>query len=139
MRAKLAESGLDESVEVDSAGTINLHSGNLPDPRMRRAAAGRGIELTHRARQVQPGDLADFDLVLVMDEENLADVRSLDRAGKHHSKIRLFCEFCETRDETEVPDPYYGGADGFELVLDILEDGCNGIIRHLQGGTRGKA
>lgn len=133
MKHQLAVAGLADSVEVDSAGTINLHAGNPPDSRMTESAARRGIELRHRARQVTAQDLADFDLVLVMDKENLRDVRQLDRADQYDSKIKLFCDYCTKHGQTEVPDPYYGGPAGFELVLDLLEDGCSNLVKEVQG------
>ena len=134
LRHKLKDAGLDSAVSVDSAGTINFHAGKPPDSRMRAAARNRGIELVHHARQVTAEDLQKFDLVLVADRENLRDVMELPGAEKAASKIRLFCEFCSAHDEPEVPDPYYGGPAGFELVLDLLEDGCDGIVRRIRHG-----
>lgn len=133
MKHQLAAAGALGKAEVDSAGTINLHAGNPPDSRMTAAAANRGIELVHRARQVTAKDLADFDLVLVMDEDNLRDVRRLDREGKYADKIKLFCDYTTRHSQTEVPDPYYGGPDGFELVLDLLEDGCANLVKEVRG------
>ncbi len=133
---KLAEdAGLQDRVEIDSAGTINFHTGNLPDARMRQAAGRRGYALTHRARQVTRADLDTFDLLLVMDLANLADVETIADESRHEGKIRLFSEFCTAHEETEVPDPYYGGSAGFEKVLDMMEDGCAEILRRLQEGT----
>jgi low molecular weight protein-tyrosine phosphatase len=131
----LKEAGLDQEVTVDSAGTLDYHTGNLPDFRMRRAASQRGLTLTHRARQVKPEDLSLFDLILVMDHENLHEVMHLLGAREHAAKIKLFCEFCTEHDDKVVPDPYYGGPDGFERVLDLLEDGCAEITRRLQAKT----
>lgn len=135
MREKLKAAVLDQRVTVDSAGTINFHTGKLADTRMRHAAAARGMELTHHARQVSPADLADFDLILVMDKENLRDVMSLRGASSFKSKLRLFCEFCTRHTEKEVPDPYLGDAQDFEFVLDLLDDGCAEIICRIQAGT----
>lgn len=129
MKHQLEAAGLAHQVEVDSAGTINLHAGNAPDRRMTEAAARRGIPLRHRARQVTAQDLQDFDLVLVMDQANLDDVLDLDQDGRHRSKIQLFCDYCTDHPHKEVPDPYYGGPAGFELVLDLLEDGCANLLR----------
>ena len=133
MKHQLQQAGL--KAEVDSAGTINFHTGKLPDERMRRAAARRGIQLTHPARQVRASDLVEFDLVLVMDSENLRNVRRLDPMRVHHDKIIPFCEFCTGHDETEVPDPYTGGDADFEHVLDLLEDGCAELVRRIKDGT----
>lgn len=132
MLHQLKKSRLNDQIRIDSAGTYGFHAGNLPDKRMRAAASRRGILLEHRAREIQPADLDGFDLVLVMDRENLANVRALDPDNRHQDKIRLFCDYCTEHDEKEVPDPYYGGPDGFELVLDLLEDGCAEITRRLQ-------
>lgn len=137
MKHQLAEAGLLGKVEVDSAGTINLHAGNPPDSRMTAAAAKRGIKLVHRARQVTAQDLADFDLILVMDKENLRDVRQLDRTDQYDSKIKLFCDYTSHHSQIEVPDPYYGGPAGFELVLDLLEDGCANLVKQVQGRSQG--
>lgn len=132
MRQQLLTSGLEKEIEVDSAGTINFHTGNPPDSRMTAAARDRGIEMTGKARQITKNDLAEFDLILVADRENLADVEKLASNVEAPCPIRLFCEFCTEHDQEEVPDPYYGGPAGFELVLDLLEDGCNEIIRRYQ-------
>lgn len=135
MLHQLKEAGLSDQVSVDSAGTLNYHAGNLPDPRMRQAATQRGLNLTHRARQITPEDLQKFDLILVMDQENRHEVMHLSGAKERATKIQLFCQFCTEHSEKEVPDPYYGGAQGFDLVLDLLEDGCAEIIRRLKAGT----
>ncbi len=135
LRHLLVNARLDEEVTVDSAGTIDFHIGRLPDPRMILAAEQRGLKLEHRGRQVNAADLVKFDLILVMDRDNLSNVKMLDRHKKSGMKIKLFCELCTEHKETEVPDPYHGGADGFELVLDLLEDGCAEIVRRIQNGT----
>lgn len=135
MLRHLQEAGLDKDVRVDSAGTLDYHVGKLPDSRMRHAAAERGLTLTHRARQVTAADLKLFDLIMVMDRENLHEVMHLPNAPEYADKIKLFCEYCTEHEQSEVPDPYYGGAQGFELVLDLLEDGCGELTRRLQAGT----
>lgn len=131
LRALLEEEGLD-FVEVDSAGTIGYHSGNPADARMQEAAAARGYRLTSRARQVKPEDLDRFDLILAMDEDNYQDVLALATGEDQRKRVRRFCEFCRDHKTTAVPDPYYGGSDGFEKVLDLLEDGCRGVIETIQ-------
>jgi protein-tyrosine phosphatase len=123
--------GLSGRVEIDSAGTGGWHAGDLPDARMRRHAAHRGYTLDSRARQVKAADFQDFDLILVMDRNNLRDIEAFARKSSDMSKVRLFCDFVKTRTETEVPDPYYGGAEGFETVLDLVEDGCEGILESI--------
>ena len=132
MKQVVKDAGLADAVFIDSAGTAGWHAGKRADQRMRAAAANRGLELTSLARQVQDRDLADFDLVLVMDRSNQADIRAFDRQGRYQDKVRLFCDFCTEHEETEVPDPYYGGAEGFEKVLDLLEDGCAGVLQRVQ-------
>ena len=123
-----------EHLAIDSAGTISYHTGNPPDPRMSDALAERGYEVKGRARQVQAGDLERFDLILTMDEDNLADVRASGYQGpvcRH--KIRAFVDYLEHHDAPRIPDPYYGGQKGFHRVIDLLEDGCsNGLIQQLQ-------
>lgn len=134
MRALVAREGCNE-IEIDSAGTAGWHCGKLPDERMRQAARARGLDLNSRARQVMPDDLEKFDLVVAMDESNRRDLCSLDPEGRRTSKIRLLCDFCSQHDNREVPDPYYGGAEGFEQVLDLLEDGCAGLLAHVKSHT----
>ena len=135
MRARLQEAGLGQSVAVDSAGTIDYHVGKQPDKRMCQASAARGVPLDHLARQVRAHDLREFDVILAMDHDNLAEIRSLDPGGQFRDKVKLFCEFCTEHDAAEVPDPYYGGPEGFEVVLDLLEDGCTELVRRIQAGT----
>jgi len=126
---KLAEdAGLDDHIEIDSAGTIGFHSGSQPDHRMHAAASNRGIRTGGQARQVQPGDLDTFDRVLAMDSENLRDLQALAQTQAQLDSIRPFCEYCQEHDIRDVPDPYYGGAQGFEIVLDLLEDGCQQLL-----------
>ena len=132
MRALVEAKGYADRVSIRSAGTAGWHAGKLPDQRMRTAAQNRGYDLSSRARQVTENDLSEYDLVLVMDRQNLRDVQSFDRTSQFSSKIRLFCEFCTDHQESEVPDPYYGGEQGFELVLDLLEDGCRGVLAHIR-------
>jgi protein-tyrosine phosphatase len=135
MEKLLVDAGMQDRMEIDSAGTIGLHAGKLPDSRMRQAASRRGYPLTHRARQVGRADLDAYDLVLVMDHANFEDVDSLADPRKHEGKVRFFSEFCTKHGETEVPDPYHGGSAGFEKVLDMMEDGCAEILRRLKEGT----
>ncbi|MFP4283631.1 MAG: low molecular weight protein-tyrosine-phosphatase [Verrucomicrobiota bacterium] len=130
LRHLVAQRGLKDRLEVASAGTIGYHRGNPPDRRMTAAAAQRAIHLEGVARQVHARDLESFDLILTMDEANYENVVALDHAGEHRRKIRRFCEFCRNHEESEVPDPYYGGEAGFEKVLDLLEDGCHQVLEH---------
>lgn len=122
----LAHSDRSDQIEVDSAGTMGYHIGNPADARMRAAAAKRKIKLPSRARQVSKADLERFDLVIAMDRENLADLQRLHAAPK--ARVCLFSEFLDDSWPTDVPDPYYGGDDGFEYVLDMMQEGCPKII-----------
>ena len=131
-RAKIVGEGLTGEVACDSAGTIDFHAGSSPDARVRQTGTERGYEIGGRARQVTVEDLETFDLVLAMDEENLAYVRELDRSGQYREKLRLFCDFVNDSDDRVVPDPYYGGQEGFEKVFDLLEDGCGNLLEHVR-------
>lgn len=122
---------IETPLEIDSAGTINFHSGKRPDHRMRQAGAARGVSIDGAARQVAAKDLKDFDLILPADNENLADLLALPGADHHRQKIHLFCAFTGLGDHASIPDPYYGGADGFEIVLDLLEAGCAELLRRI--------
>ena len=134
MLRHLAEaSGSGHLVDCDSAGTIDMHTGNPPDARMRRTARGRGIEIGGAARQIRASDLEEFDLILTMDAENRAYVDHLMATAGGRAELRDFCELCRRHEAyDEVPDPYYGGQDGFELVLDLLEDGCGALLEEIR-------
>ena len=125
------QAGLSEQFEIDSAGIIDYHVGSPPDPRMQESMRTRNIPIIGTARQLKREDLNYFNLILAMDKENLQDARSLDPTVDMHSKIKLFCDYCTRYEETEVPDPYYGGKDGFEKVLDLIEDGCANLLKEL--------
>jgi len=131
-RHLLKQEGLDQRIECDSAGTIDFHTGSPPDPRMRSAARERGIHVGGAARQIALEDFAAFDLVLCMDDDNLEHVEQLAGGRKHRARIRLFCEFVADSDAREVPDPYHGGADGFDEVMDLIEDGCANLLEYVR-------
>jgi protein-tyrosine phosphatase len=136
-RRLVEKEGLADRVLIDSAGTGEWHIGAAPDPRACKAAAKRGYDLTTlRARQVNRYDFADFDYVLAMDEEN---VRTLKRLAprEHAHKIRFFTEFGSSGADS-VPDPYAGGAQGFERVLDLVEDAAQGLLRHIRSELKVK-
>lgn len=116
---------------VDSAGTAAYHTGENADHRMRKHALNRGIDLTSRARQIQKADLEEFDFILCMDRSNLNNVKALDLSNQYSKKIKLMTDYAKELSYNEVPDPYYGGSQGFELVLDILEDACNGLLEEI--------
>lgn len=123
--------GLGSIIKVDSAGTHGYHVGEPPDPRTREAALRRGIDLSEmRARKVVPEDYERFDLLLAMDRDNLAALMRGARPEFHH-KLGLFMRYARHHEAEEVPDPYYGGARGFELVLDMVEDAGQGLIETL--------
>lgn len=127
-RSLAAKQGVEHLFEFDSAGTHGYHVGDPPDPRTVAAAARRGYDLSAlRARRVTEFDFVRFDHVLAMDREHLELLqRSCPRL--HHDKLRLFLEFSERFDDDEVPDPYYGGGQGFEYVLDLVEDAATRLI-----------
>jgi protein-tyrosine phosphatase len=131
-RKAIEDAGLAEHVRVESAGTHAYHAGASPDRRAQTAAERRGVTLGHiRARRVTDEDFETFDYILVMDRENLGDL--LDRAPEQHrGKVQLFLEFAGTERVTEVPDPYYGGASGFELVLDLVERASARLLERIR-------
>ena len=132
MRHKVMEAGLGEKILCDSAGTIGFHAGSPPDARMREAGRWRGISVSGASRLVTREDLEYFDLILAMDRENLADLKRLDKKGRYRDKLELFCAYCRSYNERDVPDPYYGGSEGFEHVFDLLEDGCAHLLEELK-------
>lgn len=136
LRVLVNREGLSDMVEIDSAGTYGGHSGELSDPRMRRAAEARGIEMTHRARQVREGDFEKFDMVIAMDDNNYEALFRLAPDREAQQKIYRFREFLRHNpDWSYIPDPYYEGHEGFELVLDLLEDGCSTLIEIIRKGN----
>lgn len=138
MRRLVAEAGLEEEIELDSAGTGSWHVGAAPDARATAAARARGTILSGAARRVEPADFDRFDLVLAMDAANLRDLRAVAPAGTE-GKIRLLREFDPAvagAPDLDVPDPYYGGDDGFEAVLDMVEAACRGLLEHARGRLR---
>ena len=129
MRQLVERNGMTDIIELDSAGTYGGHSGERSDPRMRRAAEARGIPLTHRARQVREEDFERFDMIIAMDDNNYENLFRLAPNRDYHSKIYRFREFLTKHPEwSYIPDPYYEGHEGFELVLDLLEDGCATLL-----------
>jgi protein-tyrosine phosphatase len=131
MNHLLVEKGYSHLVSCDSAGTANYHVGASPDRRMTAAANRKGIEMLGSARQFQAADFSQFDLILAMDNDNYRDILSLNREGKYKDKVRLMCEFARHHREKEVPDPYYGGKEGFDRVIDLLLDACEGLLEDL--------
>ena len=132
-KQKIKDRDLENLLVVDSAGTGGWHVGNLADRRMREAALSRGIELTSRSRKIDDNDLYEFDHILVMDKDNLNAVKSLikDNSYPINSKIKLILSYSKKSQLDEVPDPYYGGQNGFENVLDLLDDAIDELIDSL--------
>ncbi|MBT8088973.1 MAG: low molecular weight phosphotyrosine protein phosphatase [Gammaproteobacteria bacterium] len=131
-RHHVVEAGLGDKILVDSAGTHAYHVGDPPDRRAHAAAERRGFSLVDiRARRVSENDFERFDYIIAMDEDNVARLKE-QGDPEHHSKVRLFLEFSSSG-QREVPDPYYGGAAGFERVLDLVEDASRGLLATLSG------
>lgn len=132
MRAKLASAGLEHLIEVDSAGTHGYHVGEAPDRRSQRHARQRGYDLSPlRARQLTAADFQRFDLVLGMDEDNLREASHVSPAGLEH-KLQLLMDYAPSAGSRIVPDPYYGGAEGFDEVLDLVEAACDGLLAQIR-------
>jgi protein-tyrosine phosphatase len=131
MNHLVQQAGIGDRFDCDSAGTSSYHIGSSPDQRMTLAAKQQGIPLQGQARQFQVQDFQDFDLILAMDRQNYRDILSLDTSQQYQGKVRLICDFCNTYGDRDVPDPYYGGADGFVYVLDLLRDACAGLLKEL--------
>ena len=130
-RKLLEKRNLDGKITCDSAGTIGQHHGNPPDPRMRKAAQTRNLSIGGTARKATSEDFEKADLLLTMDDFNFSELSSLAPSPALASKIKPFCSYV-SGDTREVPDPYYGGASGFEKVLDLLEDGCDRLLDELE-------
>lgn len=128
-RQKASRTGYADFYEVDSAGTYPGHRGELPDPRMREAAARRGYLLTHRARPVEDGDFHNYDMLVVMDERNYDDLERLAFTLDDKARIYRMADFADGGYD-HIPDPYYEGREGFELVLDRLEECCSGLLEY---------
>jgi protein-tyrosine phosphatase len=130
-RRVVAERAPHLSIEIDSAGTHDYHVGSPPDRRAIEAARRRGIDITGlRARQVSREDFERFDLILAMDEDNVADLKRM-APTRYHERIRLLMEFGANASLSYVPDPYYGGPQGFEQVLDLLEEAAEGLLAEI--------
>ena len=138
MRARVAAAGLGDEVTVESAGTGSWHIGEPSDRRAIGEARRRGIAMDGRAQQFTAGDFARFDLVLAMDRRNAADLRGIAPTREDAAKVRLLREFDPgaPAGDLDVPDPYFGGADGFEDVFDMVERACAGLLQHLRAEPR---
>jgi protein-tyrosine phosphatase len=136
LRHLVGEAGLQDHIHIDSAGTHGYHVGAPPDERSTHHARLRGYDLSElRARQVKPADFARFDLILAMDHDNLALLQE-DCPAEHRSKLRRLMEFAPAGVGDVVADPYYGGKQGFETVLDHVEAACQGLLLHIRSELR---
>jgi protein-tyrosine phosphatase len=134
MRSLLEEEGLSELVYLDSAGTLDYHTGDFADRRMIQHALKRGYDLnSHQARQFDPrNDFDEYDYIITMDNSNYSDIIRLDPAKKYRNKIHKITSFSKKFKEEEIPDPYYGGSQGFEYVIDLLEDSCRQLLEKIK-------
>ena len=131
-RKLAADAGMEEAVTADSAGTHGYHVGEPPDPRAQKAAAKRGYDLSAlRARRFEPADFQRFDLILAMDEDHYSILSSMARPSAG-DKLKLMMSYARRFKERDVPDPYYGGPQGFERVIDMLEDAAKGLLESLR-------
>ena len=131
-RTLASQAGRSAAFEADSAGIIDYHEGELPDARMRRHALQHGYRLTHRSRPVRPTDFEHFDLIIGMDERNCSKLRRMAPHAAAAAKVQPMASYLTQHDgHSEIPDPYYGGDEGFELVIALLEDACAGLLDQL--------
>lgn len=132
MNHLIVQAGLSDRIICDSAGTSSYHIGSSPDRRMSAAASIRGIAMKGRARQFKVTDFENYDLILAMDKDNYLDILALDPSQQYRDKVKLMCEFATRHQIQEVPDPYYGGREGFEKVIDLLLDSCEGLLEYVK-------
>ncbi len=131
-RGLIEKEGLQDQFFIDSAGITDYHSGSPADARMQRHAIQRGYNLTSISRPVDPqSDFLEFNMIIGMDNQNIRDLEQLANGTESVNKIFKMTDFCSNCNYDEVPDPYYGGEDGFELVLDLLESACKGLLNFL--------
>lgn len=128
LKKKVEERGLENQFEIDSAGTSGYHAGEPADRRMREHGEKRGYQVTSISRPFKKSDFKDFGLIVVMDEQNMMDVKSMADTEEDLQKLRMMTDYCTQYAYDKVPDPYYGGAQGFDLVIDLLEDACEGLL-----------
>ena len=131
MQSIVKQQGLEQEIVCDSAGTFDYHRGKPADARMQKHARLRGYELSSISRPFEDEDFELFDWIITMDEDNYQQIQWLDQINNYTDKIRRMTDFCSSSQVSEVPDPYYGGDHGFENVLDILEDTCQGLLEFI--------
>ncbi len=122
------DAGLADAYHIDSAGTAGYHEGSPPDRRMAATLERRGYHVAGRARRIARADLTRFDHILAMDGENLRDILKIDPSSGANTKVKPFVSHCTDHHDKHVPDPYYGGQEGFDHVVDLLEDGCRNLL-----------
>lgn len=127
-RQMVFDAGMGDCCEIDSAGTVGYQTGNPPDTRMAEKLRSRGYEVTGSARKVRSGDLERFDLILTMDVENQADMLRMEPSEKQRARIVPFVTYLRNHSAARIPDPYYGGENGFAEVIELVEDGCAGLL-----------
>lgn len=130
-RQLLEQNSCTSLYKVDSDGTLGYHQGELPDSRMMSHASKRGYELSHRSRKFKRSDFEDFDWIIAMDDHNYDDLKSCATTVEELAKIHCMVEFSKKLTPTHIPDPYYGGTQGFDHVIDLLEDACQGFFEHI--------
>lgn len=139
MEHLLIAQGLDDDILVDSAGTYAGHAGSLPDSRMRKAAIARGYTLTHRSRGVRGEDFEIFDIIIGMDNDNIRNLKAMANSCEEMEKVIPMAKFIDNNPNYDyIPDPYYEGREGFELVLDLLENACSNLLESIKRGTQFK-
>ncbi len=131
MQNLIDKNNLNDEIEIDSAGILSVHQGEQPDRRMREAGFIRGYKLNHQSRPVTTDDFDKFDLIIGMDDSNIDALEQKAPTVEAQNKIRRMAEFFSTQEIDHVPDPYYGGAQGFDLVLDLLENGCANLLKEI--------
>ncbi len=131
LKSRLVDHNLENEIFVDSAGTSGYHEGERADHRMRAFAKRRDYDLTSLSRQVRPSDFDSFDIIVAMDRENYRNLEAMTRTKEHKAKLFMMTDF-STSFRGDVPDPYYGGSQGFDDVLDILEDSSDGMIEEIK-------
>lgn len=132
MQSKISQAGLEDLIYCDSAGTSAYHAGERADARMREHAAKRGFKLLSRSRPFEKTDFEEFDLILCMDQSNLENVKAMDAKKIYSEKIKLITDYLSFIEAEVVPDPYYGGDQGFEFVMDILEESCTNLLKEVR-------
>ena len=131
------ERGLTDAFHIDSAGLIDYHEGELSDPRMRSHAARRGYRLTHRSRPVREADFTRFDYIIGMDHDNMRQLQRRAAATPSTASLLLMADFLTHHNSSTIPDPYYGGPEDFDHVLDLLEDATEGLLSFIEGEQAG--